>query len=125
MGRMSANTDIEAAGLGRVSGLWGPLWLLLATLAAAVLFQDGLQALVAAWGTPEYTHGPVIPLLSAYLFLHQLKAHPPRPGPVTDRWPGVLVVAASIALAAIAEIHAELEGADASPLDLTPSRGAA
>jgi xanthine dehydrogenase accessory factor len=32
---------------------------------------------------------------------------------------------ASIALAAIAEIHAELEGADASPLDLAPSRGAA
>ena len=31
----------------------------------------------------------------------------------------------AIALAAIAEIHAELEGADASPLDLTPSRGAA
>ncbi|MGD8745389.1 MAG: XdhC family protein [Gammaproteobacteria bacterium] len=32
---------------------------------------------------------------------------------------------ASIALAAIAEIHAVLEGADASPLDLTPSRSAA
>lgn len=32
---------------------------------------------------------------------------------------------ASIALAAIAEIHAELEGADAAPLDLAPSRGAA
>ncbi len=32
---------------------------------------------------------------------------------------------ASIALAAIAEIHAVLEGADASPLDLRPSRSAA
>ena len=32
---------------------------------------------------------------------------------------------ASIALAAIAEIHAELEGADATPLNLAPSRGAA
>jgi xanthine/CO dehydrogenase XdhC/CoxF family maturation factor len=32
---------------------------------------------------------------------------------------------ASIALAAIAEIHAEMEGADAAPLDLSPSRGSA
>mgnify|MGYP005850004467 CR=1 FL=1 len=80
---------------------WGPVLLGLSVLAAAILFQDGLRALGAAWATPEYTHGPVIPLLSAYLFLHQLKLYPPQPGPVADRWPGVLLVAASVALAAV------------------------
>jgi hypothetical protein len=65
------------------------------------LFRDGLAALGAAWATPEYTHGPVIPILSAYLFLHQLKGRPPRPHPPTDRWPGLILVAASVALAAV------------------------
>ncbi|MEM6441358.1 MAG: exosortase, partial [Pseudomonadota bacterium] len=70
----------------------GPALLALAVLASGFLFRDGIEALLQAWSTPEYTHGPIIPLLSAYLFAHQLKAYPPRPGPVSDRWPGVAVV---------------------------------
>src|SRR6056297_1059269 len=97
---MTTTTDIDA--IGRRSGeagLWGPVWLGLAVVAAVFLFRDGLFALTDAWGTPEYTHGPVIPILSAYLLLHQLKAHPPQPGPVNDRWPGVALVAVSILIA--------------------------
>ena len=82
------------AGLGA-----GHFWLLIAVAGAAVLFRDGLLELVEAWQTPEYTHGPVIPLLSAYLLLHQLKAWPPRPGRIPNRWPGVAVVALSILIA--------------------------
>ncbi len=43
----------------------------------------------AAWSKPEYSHGPLIPVLSLLLFLRQLKDVPVNEGPVTDRWPGV------------------------------------
>jgi exosortase D (VPLPA-CTERM-specific) len=77
----------------------GPVLLVLAVLAAGFLFQSGVVALLEAWSTPEYTHGPIIPLLSAYLFAHQLKEYPPQPGPVSDRWPGVAVVGLSLLFA--------------------------
>jgi hypothetical protein len=51
-----------------------------ATVAAAVFFADGLAALRAAWSLPEYSHGPLIPILSGLLFLRQLKEYPPEPG---------------------------------------------
>ena len=82
-----------------LSALWpGAAWLGLAVVAAAMAFQDGLAALGAAWRMPEYSHGPLIPVVSAYLLLRHLRDVPPRPGPVTDRWPGVLVLVASLLL---------------------------
>ncbi len=72
---------------------WGLLWLLVATVAAGLFFADGLDALLAAWATPEYSHGPLIPVLSALLFLRQLKEYPPAPGAQKDnRWVGVLMI---------------------------------
>ena len=41
-------------------------------LGAGVFFADGLDALLTAWQLPEYSHGPLIPVLSALLFLRQL-----------------------------------------------------
>jgi exosortase D (VPLPA-CTERM-specific) len=79
----------------------GPALLLLSVLAAAALFRDGLAALGAAWSTVEYSHGPVIPMLSGLLFLHHLKAVPPAAGPVRDPWQGVALVALSVALALV------------------------
>ena len=60
---------------------WGYVWLAVSTVAAAVFFSDGLDALLTAWQKPEYSHGPLIPILSALLFLRQLKEYPPDPGP--------------------------------------------
>lgn len=71
---------------------WGLVWLAIATIAAGAFFYPGLDALLVAWQLPEYSHGPLIPLLSALLFLRQLKEVPPRPGALPDRWPGVAVV---------------------------------
>ena len=48
---------------------WGIFWLIAAVLGAALFFQDGLAALLAAWQMPEYSHGPLIPILSGFLFL--------------------------------------------------------
>ena len=76
----------------------GVLVLALATVAAAIYFRDGIDALLRAWQLPEYSHGPLIPVLSGFLFLHQLKGVPENPGPVRDRWPGLVVLALSVAL---------------------------
>ena len=78
----------------------GLVWLFIAILGAVVFFADGLDALFAAWSLPEYSHGPLIPILSALLFLRQLKDFPPEPGPKRNRWVGVtfIIVALSIAL---------------------------
>lgn len=87
---MSATQDIA-----RRQGLdlnWGPFWLVLACLAAGVFFSDGLSALLTAWQRPEYSHGPLIPVLSTLLFLRQLKEYPPEPGPKRDRWTGFAVI---------------------------------
>jgi exosortase D (VPLPA-CTERM-specific) len=80
----------------------GPAWLALAALAALPLFALGFRGLAEAWARPEFSHGPVIPVLSFYLFLHELKAVPPAPA--TDRWPGVAVIAGALGLAVVGNL---------------------
>lgn len=82
----------------------GALWLLLAVVAGWPLFRFGVEGLLAAWARPEFSHGPVIPVLSFYLFLHEMKAVPPPAAPVADRWPGVVVVMAALGLAALGNL---------------------
>jgi exosortase D (VPLPA-CTERM-specific) len=83
---------------------WGMFWFLVATIGAFLFFGDGLQALLRAWQKPEYSHGPIIPLLSLLLFLRQLKEVPIQEGPISDRWPGVLVIVLSIMLGAVGRV---------------------
>ena len=78
---------------------WGMVWLTIMTLAAAVFFRDGFDVLLDAWSRPEYSHGPLIPLLSGFMFLRDLKLHPPQPGAKSDRWPGFIVVLIAISIA--------------------------
>ena len=70
----------------------------MATVAAAAFFADGLDALLTAWQLPEYSHGPLIPILSLFLFLRQLKSVPEHHGPVHDRWVGLVVVTFAFAI---------------------------
>jgi exosortase D (VPLPA-CTERM-specific) len=85
---------------GLTPGIAGAAWLLVAVLATLPLFRIGLAGLAEAWSRPEFSHGPVIPVLSFYMFLREMKAVPPPAAPVTDRWPGVAVIALALALAA-------------------------
>jgi exosortase D (VPLPA-CTERM-specific) len=71
---------------------------------AGIYFQPGLVALAEAWRLPEYSHGPLIPILSGVLFLRQLKQEPVTVGPIDDRWPGVIVVALALLLGAVGKI---------------------
>ncbi|MEP1202160.1 MULTISPECIES: VPLPA-CTERM-specific exosortase XrtD [Rhodobacterales] len=70
----------------------GILCLLIAVVASGIYFQEGINALLTAWQLPEYSHGPLIPVLSAFLFLRQLKEYPPNPGRIDDRMPGVYLL---------------------------------
>ncbi len=82
----------------------GLLWLLVATVGAFIFLSPGLDALRIAWGLPEYSHAPLIPVLSGLLFLRQLKDYPERPGPIGDRWVGVAVVALALVFGALARL---------------------
>ena len=82
----------------------GLFWLCVAIVGAAVFFADGLDALFAAWALPEYSHGPLIPILSGLLFLRQLKSFPIDPGPKRNRWVGVTVIVAALMLATLGKL---------------------
>lgn len=69
-------------------------------LVALPLFWSGFVSLAQAWSTPEYSHGPLIPLISLYLFLRELRDKPATvEGEAKKRWPGVLVIALGLAMA--------------------------
>ena len=100
---MSSLTVAPSKSLGK----WltpGLFWLAVATVGAAVFFADGLDALFEAWALPEYSHGPLIPILSALLFLRQLKEYPVDPGPKRNRWVGVTVIVGALALATLGKL---------------------
>tara|TARA_R110000850_G_scaffold99_13_gene558 strand:- start:3 stop:1565 length:1563 start_codon:yes stop_codon:yes gene_type:complete len=76
-----------------------PFVLLGATLAVIPLFWSGFVSLGQAWSTPEYSHGPLIPLISLFLFLREMRDHPTGVDRAPLRWPGLLLGAAALALA--------------------------
>jgi len=82
----------------------GLFWFAVACVGGGLLFQSGIAELLRAWQTPEYSHGPLIPVLSALLFLRQLKEFPPQPGPVPDRLPGLVVMIGAIALGMVGHV---------------------
>ena len=82
----------------------GVAWFLLAVVAALPLFWIGFTGLAAAWARPEYSHGPVIPCLSFYIFLREMRDVPPVSQPVTDRGRGVLVVGLALSIAAVGNL---------------------
>ena len=106
----SSNLAKAPLGLGTFAN-WGLFWLAVAVAGAAAFFSYGIEALIVAWKLPEYSHGPLIPVLSGLLFLRQLKEVPVQET-VRTRWPGVAVIALAIAvgllgrLAHIADITA-------------------
>jgi exosortase D (VPLPA-CTERM-specific) len=73
----------------------GLLWFAALIAVSVPIFWLGLQSLGAAWITPEYSHGPLIPLISLYLFLRELRKADPYTGPV-NRTPGIILIALSL-----------------------------
>jgi len=102
---MAVSEDLRRAPRGLTSWLTpGLAWLLLACIGAGLFFWPGIAALLAAWQTPEYSHGPLIPVLSAFLMLRHLKRVPVHHGPVDDRYPGLAVALVAMLAAAFGRI---------------------
>ena len=103
---MSVTQPTRASGAlpGLAANPAGVAWFLLAVVAALPLFWIGFTGLATAWARPEYSHGPVIPCLSFYIFLREMRFVPPVAGPVADRGPGVAVVALALAIATLGNL---------------------
>ena len=68
-------------------------WFLVLVISAVPVFWLGFEALARAWITPEYSHGPLIPLISLYLFIRELRQGPQDPvGPGVDSRAGIAVI---------------------------------
>lgn len=71
----------------------GFFWIVALIVTALPVFWLGFKSLGAAWMTPEYSHGPLIPLISLYLFLRELRHARPAPsGLKVNRTPGIVVI---------------------------------
>ena len=68
-----SNPSSSALALPSRSGSGGLAWLTVLVAAALPVFWLGFASLAAAWSTPEYSHGPLIPLISLFLFLRELR----------------------------------------------------
>ena len=83
---------------------YGALWLILAVVASIPIFWTGFVSLGDAWLTPEYSHGPIIPLLSGYLFLRDMRKVPYPSEPVTDRWQGATITIIALGIAILGNL---------------------
>ena len=99
-------SDSAAVNSGRGVSLNAPGFLLFLALCAGSIpiFWFGFESLASAWSTPEYSHGPIIPLISLYLFLRELRAAPVDNGAKRIRWPGVLVITVALVIAGLGNI---------------------
>lgn len=77
---------------------WGGVGLLIALIAVSVpIYASAFGLLGAAWITPEYSHGPLIPLISLYLFLREQRITPFLDTPKRTV-PGIVLIAFALVL---------------------------
>jgi len=94
----------KLTGSAGVNGL-GLALLALVTLASLPVFWLGFGSLAASWLTPEYSYGPLIPVISLYLFLRELRRGPAAdPLAPVNRVPGVVVLVAALMLAILGNL---------------------
>jgi exosortase D (VPLPA-CTERM-specific) len=82
----------------------GLFWFVLLVAGSLPLFWIGIVSLGQAWSTPEYSHGPLIPLISLYLFLRELRHTPPLAEAPTDRARGVGVILLGLLVALLGNL---------------------
>lgn len=86
---MSLEATLEAAQARRPTVLAVGM-AVLAALAVALTFREGLASMWDWWASPEYQHGYLIPLVSLYLIW--ARAAYPNPSGIGPSWAGVAVV---------------------------------
>ena len=93
-----ANIDITP------SQLFFPAIVVAGLVATVSVFWIGINALAISWQSPEYSHGPLIPIISLFLFLRQMRRTKIDEAAINDRWPGVALAVAALAIAILANI---------------------
>lgn len=73
-------------------------------LAGLPVFWLGFVTLAQAWSTPEYSHGPLIPMISLYLFLREQRRMPPPPARVDTRGPGLAMLGFALLIAVVGNL---------------------
>ncbi|MCB1431856.1 MAG: archaeosortase/exosortase family protein, partial [Alphaproteobacteria bacterium] len=58
-------------------GRTGFMLLLFAILGVVAFFWDGGAALIEGWSRPEYSYGPLVPFVSAFMLLREIRDRPP------------------------------------------------
>jgi exosortase D (VPLPA-CTERM-specific) len=84
-----------AARTSRLAPAWP--WLIVTAAGMAAFYWEALASLGVAWQRPEYSYGPMVPLITAWMTLRQLHRHPPGPE-AGSRAPGMMLVAAGLLL---------------------------
>lgn len=102
---MTQSTEPEAVGQASLGVNPAGFGLFLVLLVVSVpLFWIGFVSLAAAWSTAEYSHGPLIPLVSLYLFLREMRRMPRPDAGARTRWPGIAVILLALAVAALGNL---------------------
>ena len=96
---MSATDQAGFGAFTRPLNPAGLFWFALLLLGSIPIFWIGFVSLAQAWSTAEYSHGPLIPLISLYLFLREMRRLPPPAREVHDRAPGLIVIVLALLLA--------------------------
>lgn len=99
--------SVSTSSLPATRGTPGWVWFCGLVLASIPIFWIGIVSLGEAWSTPEYSHGPLIPLISLYLFLRELRDTPDRTAAELgriDRRPGLAVIGLGLAIGVLANL---------------------
>lgn len=89
---------------GRRVDTVGLFWFVALLAASVPIFWLGFVSLAKAWSTAEYSHGPLIPLISLYLFLRELRRSGQPDYDVSDRLPGVALLGFALLLAILGNL---------------------
>lgn len=78
-------------------------WILVASLGAAAFYWDGLISLGYAWARPEYSYGPLVPLITLYMTLLEINRHPVK-ADHGSRIVGFIVLAAALLIGLVGNL---------------------
>ena len=88
-------TEVQFKKLSPSAASLGWVWLLVAVAGGTAFYWDGILSLFKAWSKPEYSHGPLIPLIAGYLLLREIdRSRLERAA--GSRTPGLLLVLAGV-----------------------------
>lgn len=101
----SATSRLAPAAPAAIRLAPGGLALFVALVLASIpIFWIGFVSLAAAWSTAEYSHGPLIPMISLYLFLREQRRLPPPAAVARTRWPGLVLIGGALAVAVLGNL---------------------